>query len=103
MDDMGWYKLNSHKTQLVGLKAPNAWGLCDMHGNVEEWCADYAESFLQSSSEAVTDPISPAFGDYRIVRGGSYQASAQGCRSACRRNATTHGNVARGFRPIMVP
>ena len=66
----------------VGSYLPNAWGLYDMHGNVEEWCLDWFSSY---GTAAVTDPAGSPTGSYRVLRGGSWvSGSARGCRSARR-------------------
>ena len=82
MDEVGWYRYNSgDQTHSVGQKKMNAWGLYDMHGNVEEWCQDWAKDY---PAGAATDPTGPETGTYRIVRGGGWNEDARYCRSASR-------------------
>src|SRR5205823_6477487 len=68
----GWYDANSNlATHPVGLKKPNAWGLYDMHGNVQQRCQDwYGEDYYASSP--AEDPQGPAKGVEHVIRGGFY-------------------------------
>ena len=86
-------------TTFVGSYAPNAWGLYDMHGNVLEWCWDWNGNY---GSGQQMNPMGASSGSYRVLRGGSWSATAPAVRSAFR-NLTTppfdrHGNV--GFRLV---
>ena len=68
---------------VVGSYLPNDWGLYDMHGNVSEWCADRLS--FSSFPNPQTDPVGPNNNTReRISRGGSWDTSAQHCRSAKR-------------------
>ena len=67
------------KTTPVGSFPANAWGLHDMHGNVFQWCQDWYGDYPQK--EAV-DPKGPEKGEYRVLRGGSWDLTPDGCRSA---------------------
>jgi len=80
-DDTGWYNANTGSTRPVGQKPANAWGLYDMHGNVWEWCWDWKGV---STSGARTDPVGPASGSYRVLRGGAWFYPAMFARSAHR-------------------
>jgi len=87
----------SAATAKVGSYAPNAWGLYDMHGNVWEWCLDWWQSYLGTS--AVTDPVGPASGDGRDLRGGNWRYDAILCRSASRDSINpSSGPYIFGFR-----
>lgn len=65
----------------VAQSKPNAFGLYDMHGNVEEWCYDWYGAY---SNEAQTNPSGPEDGEYRVTRGGSHHTPVQYLRSAAR-------------------
>jgi len=80
LDDIAHYNQGDNgKPQPVGLLAPNAWGLYDMHGNLREWTAE------------------------RFVRGGSWQTKAAGTRAASRVqvSADAGGSNTTGFRVIL--
>jgi formylglycine-generating enzyme required for sulfatase activity len=68
----------------VGRYRPNAWGLYDMHGNVDEWCQDWYDGgyYLEGSPEV--DPPGPDNGYTRVLRGGSWRGQGEDCRAAVR-------------------
>ena len=91
----------SSSTVPVGSKRYyNNWGLYDMHGNVEEWCLDYYDSTFYSNG--APDPLCTTGSD-RVVRGGSWSQTAQGCRSAYRVGYDpAYRNFIAGFRLALV-
>jgi len=68
----------------VGVTPPNAWGLYDMHGNVEEWCYDFYGPYEPGEQ---TDPVGRKAGLWRVVRGGSHNVYLKSLRSANRMSA----------------
>jgi len=88
LDRLGWFDKNSEdKTHKVKRKAPNAWGLHDMHGNVWEWCADaWDEKVYRKRKDGAKDPMVESSDDdaFRVVRGGAWFSRAKFCRAAIR-------------------
>ncbi|MCP4345389.1 MAG: SUMF1/EgtB/PvdO family nonheme iron enzyme [Desulfobacterales bacterium] len=89
------------ETTDVGCFPPNYFGLCDMHGNVWEWCQDWKGSY---SASAVTDPMGPSTGSARVLRGGSWAEDAMICRSAyCNGSSPGTQTFGYGFRLVLLP
>jgi formylglycine-generating enzyme required for sulfatase activity len=71
------------RTTKVGSYRPNAWGLYDMHGNVNQWCKDWHDPDYYRASPK-QDPQGPAQGHRHVMRGGYFSDSGSTCRSAFR-------------------
>lgn len=77
-------KQHEHKlagTRKVKAKNPNLWGLCDILGNLWEWCSDWMAEY---PNELLVDPKGPSRGTLRVLRGGSWSSDAGLVRAAAR-------------------
>lgn len=99
---VGWHAGNAGgRAHPARQRAPNAWGLYDVRGNLWEWVQDYHARY---SPGEVTDPMGPSSGEYRVLRGGSWFDSAEYARTTTRDGLSpTFRNDAIGFRLVMAP
>ena len=91
LGEYAWYEGNAYTVgeehaRAVGFKRANAWGLCDMYGNVLEWCADRYGAKYYGETPSI-DPQGPSEGSRRVNRGGSWDRIASYCRSAIRHSS----------------
>jgi formylglycine-generating enzyme required for sulfatase activity len=88
-------------TAPIGRFQPNPFGLYDMLGNVQEWCADWYSADYYTPSSA-TDPTGPPSGSLRVLRGGCWSYRyPQHFRSAVRNRAPPDSTEAIvGFRVV---
>jgi len=104
LDAFGWFGdnagLSSHP---VGVKRPNPFGLYDMHGNVWEWVQDcWAETYDAAPRDG--SAAAESAGCMRVFRGGGWDSSAAGSRSARReRGAPGDAREWLGFRLALTP
>lgn len=91
------------KTKPVGsFEVSNTFGLCDMHGNVWEWCADAKhDNYEGAPSDSRVWEIEEETSNttLRVLRGGSWKTKAGECRAANRRFLRpTRSDSSYGFR-----
>jgi formylglycine-generating enzyme required for sulfatase activity len=82
----------------VGQRQPNAWGLCDMHGNV----AEMTKTFFAAQLQGGDDPSGPPGGNSLVLRGGGYDDYTDSLKSYSRGPrslASKHPET--GFRVIV--
>ena len=92
LEEVGWYDKNSHgETHPVGQKKANAWGLYDMSGNVDEWCADVWHDSYQGAPNDGRAWIGGGDQGSRVVRGGGWYYIDDFCRVSYR-----YGDLANG-------
>ena len=89
-----------HKTTPVEqFDLANAFGLCDMHGNVLEWCQDHWHKNYEGAPTDGSAWLTDDKEARRILRGGSWGSLPRGCRSAQRGyNAPDNRSFNIGFR-----
>jgi len=104
LGDYAWFDGNADKAgqdyaHPVGQKKPNLWGICDMHGNVFEWCSDFYDKKYYSNSPSV-DPSGPSSGISHSLRGGSWDDTGSRLRCSYRSGYRVSRGLLVGFRVI---
>jgi formylglycine-generating enzyme required for sulfatase activity len=95
----GEYREETTPTDHFGVA--NAFGLCDMHGNVWEWCQDQWHNNYEGAPVNGNAWLAEGDEPRRVLRGGSWSSNPRNCRSAYRADDTPdyrYNNI--GFRVV---
>jgi formylglycine-generating enzyme required for sulfatase activity len=93
----------------VGRYPPNAWGICDMHGNIFEWCRDWYHTSLPGGVDPdlyaarSTSPVNRDGTRSRVRRGGAWTDDGWPLRSAFRLRFPPESRYDHiGFRVVVI-
>jgi formylglycine-generating enzyme required for sulfatase activity len=79
LSEVAWFENNSDdRSHPVGQKAPNAYGLHDMLGNVYEWVLDRYYNKYDDTTDAVEEPL--ASNASAVARGGAWHSEGKDVR-----------------------
>lgn len=72
--DVAWYSGNSTSSREACTRQPNAWGICDMSGDVWEWTVDWYAGDAGGYADGAPseDPAGAEAGSRRVMRGGCW-------------------------------
>ena len=110
LGDYAWFKDNAEgKSQPVGKKKPNPWGLYDMYGNVAEFVSDEHDETYYAKSPKV-DPTGPLLGTHsnmeytiEVPKAGNYTLSARAVTSNVNQSLQLAVNGAESLPTIKLP
>ena len=97
---------SARRQHAVGTSQPNAWGVFDMHGNVEEFVFEqFANPSKDKPASKVVDEVKfPTGNDVQmVIRGGSWRSSGNRCHYGIRKQGTSDATPCRGFRIALAP
>jgi formylglycine-generating enzyme required for sulfatase activity len=101
----GAYLKRTEKVGSYEKQAPHPWGLCDISGNVYQWCEDYYGSYEKLPGGKNPVQTVKQSDNRRVLRGGSWSNNPTYCRSAYRDGdyAPDGRSSSSGFRAVVLP